>query len=152
MEKIFIDTGAFVALASERDNHHSDALNIYSNLKQQGALLITTNHIVDETCTWLLRHTASGHQKAVRFGNTILNTAAAIQPDDSLRIIPAHIKMVVIYSSPVLEQLAWSIFSKYDTAGFSFTDCVSFATMQALGIKKAFTFDTHFDVVGFERV
>lgn len=152
MEKIFIDAGAFVALASERDKRHCDAVGIYSDLKRQGVMLITTNHIVDETCTWLLRHTTNGHKKAVRFGNNILNNAAAIQPDDSLRIIPAHVRMVVVYSSPVLEQLAWSIFEKYDTAGFSFTDCVSFATMQALGTNKAFTFDAHFDVMGFERV
>lgn len=57
-----------------------------------------------------------------------------------------------MYTTPEIENTAWQIFEKYDTAEFSFTDCVSFAVMQAMGLKKAFTFDSHYDIIGFQRL
>lgn len=46
--------------------------------------------------------------------------------------------------------------TEYCTSAVSKTDesadCVSFAVMQSLGISKAFAFDSHFDVLGFERL
>ena len=68
------------------------------------------------------------------------------------QIQPSASTLVVLYSTPETESAAWDIFARYDTAGFSFTDCVSFVVMEALGIRKAFTFDEHFEVMGFERV
>lgn len=57
-----------------------------------------------------------------------------------------------MFTTPDIERAAWDILARYDTAGFSFTDCVSFAVVQSLGIKKAFTFDKHYDMLGFERL
>ena len=75
----------------------------------------------------------------------------AYVPGDLPVILPKK-GIVRVYSTPDLERRAWQIFKKYDTAGFSFTDCVSFAVMEALEIKQAFTFDEHYDVMGFERL
>lgn len=42
------------------------------------------------------------------------------------------------------EDKAWEIFLQYEEAGFSYTDCSSFAVMERLKIDTAFTFDMHF--------
>lgn len=52
--------------------------------------------------------------------------------------------------SDEIRKSAWSIFLKYSDQEFSFTDCTSFALMKDLNLKKAFTFDSHFSIIGFE--
>lgn len=68
------------------------------------------------------------------------------------RIPPSASALVVIYSTLDIERVAWDVFTKYDTTGFSLTDCVSFAVMRELGIRKEFTYDEHFEAMGFERM
>ncbi len=50
-----------------------------------------------------------------------------------------------------VEEKALDIFEGYDDKDFSFTDCVSFVVMWEMGMNQAFTFDQHFDQVGFIR-
>ena len=152
MDMIFIDTGAFIALFDEPDDHHRQAGETYNALAVQRSALVTSNHVVDETCTWLLRHTRNGHEAALRFGKAVAAGTAISAPNGRTSFPAGPGKLVVVFSTPEIEQAAWDIFARYDTAGFSFTDCVSFAVMQALGITKAFSFDVHYDVMGFERL
>jgi predicted nucleic acid-binding protein len=49
-----------------------------------------------------------------------------------------------------VEELAWKLFLRYDDKGFSMMDCTSFAGMQQLGLRRAFTFDRHRAQAGFE--
>jgi predicted nucleic acid-binding protein len=149
--EVFVDTGAFIALLSDSDRHHEEADRTYAELLHKRCLLYSTNHIVDETCSWLLRDRASGHRAALRFGETI-STASVPATVHDLPQWLAERKMILLYSTPEVESLAWEILARYDTAGLSYTDCVSFAVMQLLRIGKAFTFDSHFDMMGFERL
>ncbi|MBI2933751.1 MAG: hypothetical protein HYY16_19075 [Planctomycetes bacterium] len=48
-----------------------------------------------------------------------------------------------------MREAAWKLFKRYDDQVFSFTDCTSFAVMNKLGLKEAFTFDDGFRKVGF---
>jgi predicted nucleic acid-binding protein len=152
MAKIFIDTGAFIALASTMDKYHARANSIYDDLVAQSALLITTNHIVDEACTWFTQRLRNGYAHAKTLGETVAAASTVIGIDGFSANLPVNSRLIVVYSVPLIENHAWNIFNKYDTVGFSFTDCVSFAVMELLGIQKAFTFDTHYDVMGFERL
>jgi predicted nucleic acid-binding protein len=45
---------------------------------------------------------------------------------------------------------AFELFKKYFDKNLSFTDCTSFSLMRRLKLKVAFTFDCHFQQVGFE--
>jgi predicted nucleic acid-binding protein len=152
MEEVFVDSGAFVALLSQSDKNHERALEIYKTLTDQRVRLVTTNHVIDETCTWLLYHARNGHAKAVEFGVAMAGGTAQI----GLVAARSHKRLsnglLIIYSSPEIENEAWNLFRKYDTTGFSFTDCVSFALMQAMNIRQSFAFDSHFDILGFERL
>jgi uncharacterized protein len=49
------------------------------------------------------------------------------------------------------EREALVYFEKFADQRVSFTDCVSFALMKARGVDHVFTFDRHFDLLGFER-
>jgi len=152
MDLTFIDTGAFIALFDAPDDRHRQAKVVYSALMAQRSALVTSNHVIDETCTWLLRHTRNGHEAAMMFGKAVATWVPVSSPSGRISFSLGPGKLVVVYSTHDIERAAWDIFARYDTAGFSFTDCVSFAVMQSLGITKAFSFDAHFDVLGFERL
>jgi predicted nucleic acid-binding protein len=151
MDLIFVDTGAFIALADRGDDLNARAEKVCRALASVGDAFVTTNHVVDETCSWLLRHTRHGHKAALAFGQTIISANSVVALAD-IRLSICARKLAVVYSTSSIELAAWEIFARYDTAGFSFTDCVSFAVMQSLGIKKAFSFDAHYDIMGFERL
>ncbi len=51
----------------------------------------------------------------------------------------------------MLEMQARDILRRYDDQTFSYTDAVSFAVMEHLGILEAFAFDHHVSVAGFTR-
>jgi uncharacterized protein len=131
--QVFADTGAWFALVDQSDNHHMDAVAVYSQLLQSCTLL-TTNLVVAETYTLILR--ALGQRAALRF----------------LENITASPRVAVVYSDARLESMAESILRKYHDQDFSYTDAVSFAAMRDRAINRAFTFDKHFLTAGFTLI
>lgn len=65
----FVDSGAWIALYSLRDQHHAKANAIFGSLEQQRARLLTTDYVIDETVT-RFRYDA-GHSAAVAFLDAI---------------------------------------------------------------------------------
>ena len=47
------------------------------------------------------------------------------------------------------ELVAVEMLEKFDDKDLSFTDCISFVTMRARGVRRAFAFDRHFREAGF---
>jgi predicted nucleic acid-binding protein len=107
-------------------------VRIWRNLRQQGAVLFTTDYIVDQTLTLL--KTRAGAEVAIRGGESILSSRV--------------VKMVK--GSDEIFSMALNIFRKYTDHPFSFTDCTSFEVMRKVGLTKAYTFDFDFRVMGFE--
>lgn len=54
-ERIFIDTGAWLAISLVDDHSHALAEQTLSRLLKSGFRLVTTNHVVGETYTFLSR-------------------------------------------------------------------------------------------------
>ena len=152
MDRVFVDTGAFVALADAGDQHHEQAVAIYQRLLADGVELYTTNHVVDETCTWLLRRRDLARPAALRYRELLRRVTVSATVDELPDARAAAGRMRLIYSTAEVEDAAWQLLSTYDTPGLTFTDCASFAAMRSLSISKAFAFDENFDVMGFERV
>jgi predicted nucleic acid-binding protein len=128
---LFVDTGAWFALADKSDQFHEQAIKIYPDLFRGYQYLTTTNLVVAETYNLIRR--ALGYQPAIIF----------------LENLSASPRITKIYSEAILEDKAEKILRKYDAQDFSFTDVVSFAVMEEYGINKAFSFDRHFLIVGF---
>ena len=130
-KKVFVDTGAFLALTNRADQHHQNALNCLGNLQIQRVVFVTSNFILDETYTRL--RSKAGLNAAIRFGEEIQ--------------LNRQLKIVTVEKS--LETIAWEIFKKYHEQYFSYTDCTSFAIMKRKKLKEAFSFDKDFKIFGW---
>ena len=124
---IFVDTGAWYALASVRDANHGAAQEW---LTQNDQPLYTSDYVIDETVT-LLR-VRGERAKAVEF----------------LELLRSSTTCQVVFLTPALIRGAATVFQKYHDKDWSFTDCTSKVVIEALGITKAFSFDQHFRQFG----
>lgn len=134
MNRIFVDTWAWYALADTQDHHHIVAQLANEELLDQEYTFVTTNFVLAETLT-LMRYNI-GHAAAVQFRRQLQQLVAA-------ELIE------YIYIDEALEQAAWQIFEHYHDQDFSFIDCTSFAVMRSLGLAEVFTGDHHFRVMSF---
>ncbi len=134
--RVFLDTGAIMALFDSRDRNHAASLVFKSEIRGQAKLLLT-NYVLDELYTLGLKNV--GYSQTVRMK----------------RDIDALIEQKVIgmiWVTPLIAKTAWSIFEKYNVdKAWSFTDCVSFCVMKETDIKEVFTFDHHFTQMGFDQ-
>ena len=130
---IFVDSGAWIALVSQGDQHYNDAVTIFNDLIQQRTQLLTTDYVIDETAT-RLRYKVN-HSIAVQFLNLI----------ESSKVTG---RLTVTEIDSALFQEAERLFRQYDTAELSFTDCTSFAVCQQYNISEAFAFDQDFTIIG----
>ena len=133
-ELVFVDTGAWIALALTRDPLHPRASETWALLASAGARLHTSVSIVVETFTFLDR-------------NTTRNVALAWK--DSLKVVPRL--RVLPCTSRDLEH-AWKYFERPDFHKLSAVDALSFVLMAQRRIRVAFAFDGHFAAAGFRMV
>lgn len=133
-ELVFVDTGAWIALALTRDPLHPRASETWALLASTGVRLHTSVSIVVETFTFLDR-------------NTTRNVALAWK--DSLKVVPRL--RVLPFTSRELEQ-AWKYFERPDFHKLSVVDALSFVLMAQRRIRVAFAFDGHFATAGFRMV
>ena len=134
MENVFIDTGGWVALADEDDLHHKDASSLFPSLLKTCKGLITSNLVVAESYILILK--GLGHDAAVAFFEKINSSP----------------KIIRIHSTFDLEKEAEEILKKYRDQDFSYTDAVSFSIMKMQKIKRAFSFDKHFQTMGLIKI
>lgn len=131
LEKIFIDTSAFIALNDKSDQFFQKASEyLLSQIDNLSITFFTSNLGIAETYTRLLYKT---HFRAAQ---QFLETIGSTDID-------------VIYSDNELEQSAKYLLTKYANLKISYTDAVSFAMMMNKNILSAFSFDKHFEIAGF---
>lgn len=128
--EIFVDAGAWVALADASDQHHQRASAVYPSLLQRYHRLVTHNLIVAEA--YILIRLGLGHTAAMTFLDSL-----------------ASPRILLIRCDVALEADAVQILREYSDQTFSYADAVSFALMRQRGIVGAFAFDSHFATAGF---
>lgn len=128
---VFIDTGAWIAIADRNDQYAKEAGPIYTELILKRKQLVTSDLVLAETYNLLLR---------------TIGNKATISFSQKLTTIP-FLKVIAITQFDM--ERAWNILEKYSDKDFSFTDCTSFGLMERLKIKSAFSFDYHFIQFGF---
>lgn len=127
---MLVDASGFAALANESDTNHSDARAIWERLRQERLTPFTTSLVVTETHALLVSR--AGHDIARRWLQMIPVAELWVTEDDYLRgkqIVEAHRDKT-----------------------YSLVDATSFVVMERLGTRLAFSFDTHFDQYGLERI
>jgi len=131
---VFVDSGAWIALALARDPLHALAREQWDLLRGAGARLHTSVPVVIETFTFLDRNANR---------DVALAWKAAAFDSGAVKVLPCE-----------LDDLdeAWAYFRRADLHKLSAVDATSFAIMKRAGIKLAYAFDRHFAVAGFRLV
>ena len=130
-QKVFIDTGAWIALAVTRDPLHDRAKSTWERLGRVGARLYSSVPVSIETFTYLDRRGSRELALAWR---------------ESLRTV---VRFQVLGCSTAELDDSWRYFDRKEFHKLSLVDATSFILMKKHGIRVAFAFDTHFATAGF---
>jgi uncharacterized protein len=133
-QAVFVDSGAWIALALSRDPLHGQAREQWELLCEAGARLYTSIPVVIETFTFLDRNANR---------DVALAWKEAVCKPGTVQILPCELRD--------LEQ-SWGYFRRTDLHKLSAVDATSFAIMKRERIRLAYAFDHHFAVVGFKLV
>lgn len=130
-ENVFVDTGFWIALFDEQDEHHREVKNNLKSILKDYNLFIS-EFITFETITYL-NCSIKNHDLALKFLNKIdsTNSITIFDVDNNIK------------------SKALGIFKKYNDQYFLFIDCTSFAIMKEQAIMKYAGFDGHFQSMGF---
>lgn len=133
-ELVFVDSGAWIALALSRDALHEQARERWDRLQSAGAKLHTSVPVVIETFTFLDRN---GNR------DVALEWKQAIHRPGVVKILPCELRDL---------DHSWAYFRRSDLHKLSAVDATSFAIMERARIRLAYAFDHHFAVAGFRIV
>lgn len=134
LPKLFVDTSAWYAIVDKSDNNHQSALT-YRNQIAKKYQLITSNYILDELYTLLLIHL--GYYWTVNF-------------KEKLDFLRESGILEILWIDEKMAEETWTIFEGFNRdKNWSFTDCSSYVLMNKYQITEVFTFDHHFQQMGF---
>jgi predicted nucleic acid-binding protein len=124
----FVDTSFYIARIMPHDQWHEKAVRA----ARPGSTFLTSSLVINETVSLLQ---ARGFSSA----------ASAF-----LRETRLNQDISIVYPDAAMQCEGWDLFARWGSTGASAIDCVSFAMMRKLSLRKAFTFDEHFRVAGFD--
>ena len=128
--RVFVDSSVYLALLDQDDEHHRHATQIVHQLAQERYRQFTTNVLLIESHALIL--SVLGRTQAAQFLKDMHESKTVI-----LRVRASD------------EERAKQILFQCDDKDFSFADAISFAMMERLDIRLAFTFDRDFAQYGF---
>jgi predicted nucleic acid-binding protein len=130
-DKVFVDTGAWIALALTRDPYHERAKAAWDELAAAQARLVTSIPVMIETFTFLDRN--ANRDVATRWRDQV----TALRRTQIAECTLADLTK------------AWAWFDTKGLTRLSAVDATSFVLMRRLQIRTAFAFDQHFAHAGF---
>jgi predicted nucleic acid-binding protein len=133
-EPVFIDTGAWIAVAVAADPHHEEAAAIWTGLLARGAKPVVSVPVAVETFTYLQRKVGLPVAQAWQ-------TAAFATP-----------RLSVVDCTAADLKAAWPWLERKDLHKLGIVDALSFVVMKRHKLRYAFTFDAHFHSAGFKVV
>ena len=130
---IFVDTGAWLERDLAGREHRDLADRGWQEIDGGAFRVVTTDLVLSELATFMKRAGAPGPAS---------ERAAGILASKRVEVEPI---------APEDRHLALRFFKKFrDQGGVTWCDCISFAIMRRLRIRRAFAFDGDFDRAGFE--
>lgn len=127
---VFVDTSALIALSTSTDRSHGIATEYFRNAIGEGTRFIVGRPVLVEYIDGVAKRI--GKTQAIGDLRTLESTAVIrIEPEteDDWRV-------------------GRGLFLRYDDQTIDLTDSLSFAMMDRLGLKEAFTFDRDFAMHG----
>lgn len=131
--EVFLDTGFWFAYLVRGDSHHQSSVELMDKLMSEGALLSTSELVISETYTLLMRKL--GTEAALRFVELL-----QLQVKEGFTKI-YWVDWVIIEQSRIILQ-------KYIDHQLSFTDATSGAFVIKYRIPGIATYDRHFQIMG----
>lgn len=128
---VLVDSGAWLALGSPRDQHHGEAVTRFRAAVERRVALLTTNLVIAETHRLLLFRLGDG--AAAHF----------------LDRIDASERLTLVHASSEHHRGAREWLERLTGHRITYTDAVSFAVMETARCRVAMTFDRHFAIAGF---
>ncbi|MCX7048874.1 MAG: PIN domain-containing protein [Candidatus Sumerlaeota bacterium] len=134
IKPVFLDASYGISLASETDDHHTQAVE-WSHRIQKGKIPIVT------TCGVALEiGNAFSKMRFRRHAITLLN---ALINSPAIDIVPITTELF---------HKGFSLFQQRMDKEWGMTDCVSFIVMREYGLTDALTADHHFRQAGFRAL
>ncbi len=127
----FLDTSYAIALASQRDEFHGQALQIADQLEESSTRLVTTRAVLLEIGNALSK------ERYRRAATALLD---ALEADPGVEIVAL---------TEELFARAVNLFRERHDKEWGLVDCVSFIVMEDYEIRDALTTDSHFMQAGF---
>ncbi len=131
-DSLLIDTGAFLALADQRDQLHEPALGFYRRLPDS-VRRFTTQAVVSETYTFFRYHQGA---------------TAATKWLDFLNNARSSGFLAVLYSDADDDARAEAVLRRFPDQRLSYADALLLAAAEKLGIRSVFGFDHHLGLTG----
>lgn len=128
---LFVDSGAWIALRSRRDQHHAEADRRFREAIRRRIPLLTTSLVLAEVHRLTLFR--AGAQAAGR----------------ALERIEASPSVTIHFPSAPEHAAARRWLARLAPRPVTYTDAVSFAVMEATGCRAALGFDQDFVAAGF---
>jgi predicted nucleic acid-binding protein len=126
-ERVFIDSGIFIAYLNRRDRWHQQALYLFQEKNIQP---YTTELVIAETYSWLLHQ--AGEEIARQFRLFVA-------------VIP---KLKVLYSNAEMSEATAKILEKHRGAKLTYVDAHSLAQLDAHKITTVWSTDYHLSLTG----
>lgn len=130
MNGVFLDTVGMIAVWDTSDQWHQAAVEAFNELLNHTVPLITTSYVLLECGNAASRRPYRRRVNALR---TQLQSAGLLV-DPSKEEIEA----------------AWQAYDRGEAGDAGIVDQLSFAVMRRLGLRRAFSNDSHFHAAGFE--
>ncbi|KFD42165.1 twitching motility protein PilT [Peptococcaceae bacterium SCADC1_2_3] len=129
---VYVDTSAFLAVLDADDKNHEQAKKVWKELLTSEVSLICSSYVLVET--YALVQNRLGMEATRVFHEDIYHLLQIEWVEKSLHMYGINSVLIA------------------NRRSLSLVDCVSFVIMRKMGIKKVFTFDTHFVEQGFECI
>ena len=130
-DRVFVDSGGWIALLSARDTHHAEAEELFRTAVSRRVRLLTTNLVIAETHRALLFRAGS---------------AAALSALGRMEASPLT-ALTFVGAAEHSAALQW--LRRFDDQAISYTDAASFAVMAASRCRTVLGFDRDFVIAGF---
>jgi uncharacterized protein len=134
MIEVFLDTSFAIALSSQTDRNHLQAVELASQLELHKTHLVTTQAILLE------------------IGNALSKQRYRIAAIQLLESLATDRNVEIVLLTNDLYRQSFNLFKQRQDKEWGLVDCISFIVMQERGITDALTADAHFQQAGFRAL